>query len=287
MNSSQVSRRRLSRAALVLLLAAISLPRAAAAQAQYHVLEKGETLYSVARAYGVKPDAIAKANSIDDPQRLRAGTRLLIPGAGSPPAASTYKVVRGDTLYSIARSLGVGLEALRTANKLGAASVIKPGDILEIPAGGKAPATEAPAPSPTPNQAPAPAMPDPVRTSAKAVAKGLSWPCPGEILYLDGKAYGVVIKAKLGEMERAVASGTVSSAGPYRGYGNVAFVLSRSGYIYVYGGLDAISVRAGDRVAAGQALGSVGMDAKQGGPAAYFLVFKNGEAVDPAEAPRD
>jgi hypothetical protein len=29
------------------------------------------------------------------------------------------------------------------------------------------------------------------------------------------------------------------------------------------------------------------MDANQGGPAAYFLVFKDGEAVDPAEAPRD
>lgn len=97
----------------------------------------------------------------------------------------------------------------------------------------------------------------------------------------------MIIKAKLGEAEKAVAAGTVSSAGPYRGYGNVVFVLSRSGHIYVYGGNDRISVRAGDRIAAGQELGNVGMDAKQGGPVAYFLVFKNGEAVDPAEAPRD
>ncbi len=64
-----------------------------------------------------------------------------------------------------------------------------------------------------------------MRTTAKAVDKGLAWPCPGEILYLDGKAYGIVIKSKLGEAEKAVASGTVSSAGPYRGYGNVVFVL--------------------------------------------------------------
>ena len=130
-------------------------------------------------------------------------------------------------------------------------------------------------------------MPEPVKTSAKQVSKGLSWPCPGEILYLDGKAYGVIIKTKLGDIERAVASGTVSSAGPYRGYGNVVFVLSRTGHIYVYGGNDRISVRAGDRIVAGQELGTVGMDSKQGGPVAYFLVFKNGEAVDPAEAPRD
>jgi murein DD-endopeptidase MepM/ murein hydrolase activator NlpD len=281
--------RRLPRAALALALLAASLPWAAAAQAQYHVLEKGETLYSVARAYGLKPEALAKANSIDDPARLRAGTRLLIPGAeakdapsdaqDSPPAsATTYRVVKGDTLFSIAKAYGVGLPALRAANKLGPSSVIKPGDTLAIPAGGKSPASDSGA---------APAMPDAVKTSAKAVSKGLSWPCPGEILYLDGKAYGVIIKAKQGEIERAVTAGTVSSAGPYRGYGNVVFILSRTGHIYVYGGNDRLSVRAGDHIAAGQELGRVGVDLKQGAPVAYFLVFKNGAAVDPAAAPRD
>jgi septal ring factor EnvC (AmiA/AmiB activator) len=130
-------------------------------------------------------------------------------------------------------------------------------------------------------------MPDPVKTSVKTINKHITWPCPGEILYLEGKAYGVIIKSKQDEIQRAVTAGTVSSAGPYRGYGNVVFVLSRTGHIYVYGGNDRISVRAGDRVSAGQELGRVGMDLKQGGPAAYFLVFKNGVAVDPALAPRD
>jgi murein DD-endopeptidase MepM/ murein hydrolase activator NlpD len=317
--------RRFSRAAFTLALLVAALPWAAAAQAVYHILEKGETLYSVARAYGLKPDVIAKANSIDDPSKLRAGTKLLIPGArpdapampndatGMPDgpalssdasavpedaagaaqtAAQKYKVVKGDTLFSIARAYSVGLDSLRAANRLGPSSVIKPGDILSIPAGGKAPVSgsggKASASGSGSKSAPtAPAMPDPVKTSVKAVSKGLSWPCPGEILYLDGKAYGVIIKAKQGEIERAVAAGVVSSAGPYRGYGNVVFVLSRTGHIYVYGGNDRIVVRAGDRVVAGQELGTVGIDAKQGGSAAYFLVFKNGEAVDPAEAPRD
>ena len=123
--------------------------------------------------------------------------------------------------------------------------------------------------------------------NATSVDAAIPWPCQGEILYLEGKAYGVVIRAKLGESEKAIASGTVSSAGPYQGYGNVVFVLGRGGYVYVYGGNDSISVRAGDRITAGQEMGRVGMDAKLGGPAAYFLVFKDGEAVDPAKAPRD
>jgi murein DD-endopeptidase MepM/ murein hydrolase activator NlpD len=303
--------RRLSRAALVLMLLALASPWAAAAQALYHILEKGETLYSVARAYGLKPEALAEANSIADPAKLRAGMKLLIPGASvaapaseatpapvAPPAATQdgaatgqgvgveYKVVKGDTLFSIAKTYGVSLDALRAVNKLSVKTLIKPGDTLKIPSGGKAIASSTGDKALQPPTA-APAMPDAVKTSAKAVGKGLSWPCPGEILYLDGKAYGVIIKAKQGEVERAVTAGTVSSAGPYRGYGNVVFVLSRTGYIYVYGGNERISVRAGDRVMAGQELGMVGMDAKQGGPAAYFLVFKNGEAVDPAEAPRD
>ncbi len=287
---------RISRLAVVAFFLLSSLPRLAAAQAQYHILEKGETLYSVARAYGVKPELIAAANSIDDPSKLRAGKKLIIPGdaataaddtAGGGAAAAkktTHKVVKGETLYSIAKTFGVGLDALMAANKLAAASVIKAGDTLMIPSGGKPRATAVS--TTAAGQSAAPAMPDAVKTSAKATSAALSWPCPGDILYLDGKAYGVVIKAKLGEVQRAIADGTVSSAGPYRGYGNVVFVLSH-GFIYVYGGNEGLSVRAGDQVKKGQELGKIGMDSKQGGPTAYFLVFKNGSAIDPATAPRD
>ena len=313
-----VSRRGPSRAVLLVFLLGLALPAFAQADAVYHVLAKGETLYSVARSYGITVDAIVKANSIADPSRLKLGMKLLIPGteasaatAGEAGAPLTYKVAKGDTLFSIARSYGVSVDALRKANKLAASSVLKCGEKLELPAGAKAPdpvpaAQVAPAASAPVTSAPAasdpattaqpvsrpaakssPVEPEAVKTSVKTVDRALSWPCEGEILYLDGKVYGIVIKAKEGAIERAVAAGTVSSAGPYRGYGNVVFVLSRTGHIYVYGGNDSLSVRAGDKVVAGQALGKVGMDAKQGSPAAYFLVFKNGEAVDPALAPRD
>ena len=313
--------RRVARFAFAFSLLAATLSWAAAAQGQYHVLAKGETLYSVAKQYGLKPGDIAKANSIDDPSKLKAGTKLLIPGSGdsvapagadatakgpvavSSTAATTHKVVKGDTLFSIARAYGVELSDLRAANKLSASSTIKPGDTLKIPAGGKpgvgTVASSGPAVESTPGSGTVetvkpgairtvePIVPDAVKTSVKTVSNKVSWPCPGEILYLEGKAYGVIIKSKLGEVSRAVTAGTVSSAGPYRGYGNVVFILSRTGHIYVYGGNDRISVRAGDRVSVGQELGRVGQDLKQGGPVAYFLVFKDGEPVDPALAPRD
>jgi murein DD-endopeptidase MepM/ murein hydrolase activator NlpD len=303
MSASLCPSRRNVRAFVFFVLLAMAIG-AEGAEALYHVLEKGETLYSIAHTYGISPIALAAANSINDPEHLRVGTKLLIPGATkeSAPAASstpssprTYKVAKDDTLYSIARNYGVSVEALRAANKLKSSSIIRSGDILELPSGATAPTGAAPvatSPSSTPGTTTAnppstgPAMPDPVKTTVKPVSKALVWPCSGNILYMDGKVYGVLIKSKVGEAEKAVAAGTVSSAGPYRGYGNVVFVQSRTGHIYVYGGNDSLSVRAGDKVVAGQELGKVGMDLKQGGAAAYFLVFKDGEALDPAEAPR-
>jgi murein DD-endopeptidase MepM/ murein hydrolase activator NlpD len=235
----------------------------------YHVIKKGETLYSVAKVYGLSPDAIAKANDIDDPARLRIGTRLLIP--------SVHRVAKGETLFGIARTYGVGLEALRKANGLTEASVIKPGDSVLIPS------AAAPAP---PAAAPAP-IPDTVRLSPRTAEAKVIWPCLGEVSYLDGKAYGVVIKTKPGEPQKAVASGTVTFADVFRGYGRVVMVVSSNGFTYVYGGNDVISVQAGEKVRSGQEIGKIGVDARQGGPAAYFLVTKDGEAVDPALAPRD
>jgi murein DD-endopeptidase MepM/ murein hydrolase activator NlpD len=196
-----------------------------------------------------------------------------------------HVVRKGETLYSIAKAFGVSVDILRSENKLSPSSLLKAGDLLRIPLGGKAQATAAPAAGAAPAD-PKPAMPDAVKTSVKTVAKSVSWPCSGEVRYLDGKAYGVVIRSKQGESQKALTAGKVSIAGPYRGYGNVVFVLSQ-GFVYVYGGNDAISVRVGDRVKAGQEIGKVGIDGKLGGPAAYFFVYRNGEAIDPATAPRD
>lgn len=45
-----------------------------------HVVERGETLYSIARRYGVAVDVLQRVNDLDDPSRLAAGQRLWIPG---------------------------------------------------------------------------------------------------------------------------------------------------------------------------------------------------------------
>lgn len=51
-----------------------------AEEAVYHILRHGQTLYSVARMYGVRLDMLLDANGISDPTRVPADTPILIPG---------------------------------------------------------------------------------------------------------------------------------------------------------------------------------------------------------------
>ena len=63
--------------------------------------------------------------------------------------------------------------------------------------------------------------------------------------------------------------------------------LSKSGYVYVYGGIESLGVKTGDHLVSGNEIGKIGVDAKDGAPIAYFFVFRNGQPIDPATAPRD
>ncbi len=57
------------------------------ADANTHVVARGETLTSIARLHKVTIDELQKLNHIEDATKLRAGQTLVIPGA-SPAAAS-------------------------------------------------------------------------------------------------------------------------------------------------------------------------------------------------------
>ncbi len=254
-----------------------------------HVLEKGETIFGVARKYSVPYEAVIAVNRIEDPRRVFPGTRLVIP--------ASHKVEKGQTLYGIARTYGVALEELRRVNKLGDGALIKPGDILVLPENalpsGSASQPQSPAPASAPGGSPErPAAPGkaapgtPAKTSAKPVPAA-TWPAEGEASYLDGKLFGVGIRTREKAPIRAVRSGTVVSAGPFRGFGRVAFIQAKDGLIYVYGGAETLGVRIGESVRAGSEIGKVGIDLKEGLPIAYFLVFKKGNALDPATVPRE
>ena len=53
-----------------------------------HVVAKGETLISIAKAHKVDVDALQKHNGIEDARKLQAGQTIMIPTPGQSPGAS-------------------------------------------------------------------------------------------------------------------------------------------------------------------------------------------------------
>ena len=49
-----------------------------------HTVKKGETLYRIAKAYGIDPRELAEINDLPDPRTLKPGVELFIPGALRP-----------------------------------------------------------------------------------------------------------------------------------------------------------------------------------------------------------
>ncbi|MGD8969191.1 MAG: LysM peptidoglycan-binding domain-containing protein [Anaerolineae bacterium] len=101
-----------------------------------HVVRRGETLYSIARRYGVDMWAVARANGITNPNRIYAGQRLVIPTGQRGDRRHTgavHVVQRGETLYRIALNYGVSRWAVARANHIANPNHIYVGQRLIIP----------------------------------------------------------------------------------------------------------------------------------------------------------
>jgi LysM repeat protein len=139
------------------LFAAMPARPASANYGTVHCVRYGETLYSIGRWYGVSPWAIANHNGLHNPNYIRAGSCLSIPGSGYYHGGYQYKggyhykgghgyyhggyghqagwhvVKHGETLYSIGRWYGVSPWAIAKANGLYNVNYIRAGQSLYIP----------------------------------------------------------------------------------------------------------------------------------------------------------
>jgi membrane-bound lytic murein transglycosylase D len=131
-----------------------------------HRVERGETLSTIASQYGVSQNALAEANDLRRPYRLRVGQVLALPErAGRAPAGPVvaqvpketapaakptptpptgvvgterYVVRRGDTLGKIAKKHGLTEEALMEMNNIRNRQFIYEGQVLALAASARA-----------------------------------------------------------------------------------------------------------------------------------------------------
>jgi len=103
--------------------------------AQYHLVKKGETLYSISRRYGVAVDDLKKWNELTS-NDLKPGMNLAIldsratpvvnPAVKPEPDVMFHEVVSGETLYGIARKYDLSVKDIIEAN------LIEDGDSLAV-----------------------------------------------------------------------------------------------------------------------------------------------------------
>lgn len=114
------------------------------AGSDYYVVKKGDTLWSIARAYGLTVDKLKSLNNLTS-NNLTIGDSLIVKdSSGSSDNSSSgdnnkyYIVKKGDSLYSIARSNNMTVDELKTLNNL-TSNILSIGQRLIISRGSNVP----------------------------------------------------------------------------------------------------------------------------------------------------
>lgn len=95
---------------------------------QIEVVRPGETVWSIARRYGMTVEQVAEANGLSDPDRLVVGQALVIPVDGN-----NHLVAPGETLWMIAMRYGVSVEQLMELNGIDDPANVPIGTVLRLP----------------------------------------------------------------------------------------------------------------------------------------------------------
>jgi lipoprotein NlpD len=227
------------------------------------------------------------------------------PGASERP--STYRVLRGDTLFSIAFRYGLDYRRLAAANNIAPPYTIYAGQPLLLaeadppaprpiqkkaapvakpsPAGAPTEGSATPAASPQRRPAAAATVPAAAAAADNRPVSAWRWPAAGRVARrFDGARHkGIDIDGERGDEIRAVAGGRVVYAGSgIAGYGLMLIVRHNDEYLSAYGHNDVLLVEEGDSVRPGQLvarMGSSGTDSVK----LHFELRRRGRPVDPLQ----
>jgi murein DD-endopeptidase MepM/ murein hydrolase activator NlpD len=288
-----------------------------------HRLERGETLWDVARAYDVSIDTLLRRNGLSEDAmgELQIGQAIVVPGIkqsqvrqsapGKKPRGLTHELAPGETVWDLARRYGVSVSELMAANRLTAEEVenIRDGKRIFVPGveddgKGRARRPFTPRQRKALNHAKRLGLGS-VR-AAGALLHGrvdrrwtiaaenagrfpgtLKWPvAKGWFVRGYGSGHGGYHKAmdimgRTGWNVRASAPGIVGYSGDeVPGFGNMVMVVHSGGFVTLYAHNSVNFVVAGELVQRGAILAEVGSTGRSMGPHVHFELIQGGQNCD-------
>jgi murein DD-endopeptidase MepM/ murein hydrolase activator NlpD len=256
---------------------ALAAPKAAVAAApvsappSVHVVNRGDTLMSIAHRNRVPAAELAKVNSLDPKAKLKLGQKITVPGAKSAaaPAAAPTAQAAGAQPGAVAAP----------ATKLAAAAPEPPKEKARL-----AQATTTP-------EAAVAATETPVKTAeATGALPTFRWPVRGRVVTgygakTNGKSNdGINVAVPEGTPVKAAEDGVVAYSGnELKGYGNLVLVRHSNGYVTAYAHASELLVKRGETIKRGQIIAKSGQSGEVGSPQLHFEIRKGSSPVDPLQ----
>jgi lipoprotein NlpD len=273
---------------------------------EFHDVQRGETLYSIALEYGLPYRDLAQWNGLENPAILGAGQRLRLtpPEAGAAPSTGDAGVVvtplgqadLGGAASETAKPTPPGTPIARYETPVPPSAVM--GSLKTEPKAVKLPYSDkalaqlqnATVSSDVKAEAkPSEVKPAPGSTPAPATSGDddrIDWirPTKGKVqTAFSDASKGIDIPGRSGQLVFAAAAGKVIHVGSnLRGYGKLVIIQHSSMFLSAYAHNSKILVKEGDRVSKGQKIAEMGnSDTDQ--MKLHFEIRRFGKPVDPAK----
>lgn len=246
-----------------------------------HVVEPGETAYTIARLYNVSVTALASWNGLDRNLSVREGQQLLIPVADEQASQATAVAPVAVASNSSSAPATSPTPAPKPTQVAAAATVSSPGQgsVITAPPSAKK-ALPKPVEAVKPPESPKMAE---TQTAEASSSRKLLKPVNGKVLRgFSSKAggnEGIDFGAPAGTAVKAAENGTVALISKSVSDTTIILIRHPDNLYTVYSNVGSAGVKKGDKVSRGQNIGKVA----GGSPAfVHFEVRRGTEAVDPA-----
>jgi murein DD-endopeptidase MepM/ murein hydrolase activator NlpD len=240
-----------------------------------HVVQSGETLYSLSRRYHKQPMLIAQANNVGLDHKVKIGDRVIIPGAG--PIAPVAAVKPAPQRVAEVKP--------KVVKPQGSPGIAPPNATARV----VTPAAD-PAPEPAPQQQQAAPPPAAAAPEATGSAPSFRWPVRGRVNEgfgprpSGGQNDGINVAVPQGTPIKSAEDGVVAYAGSeLKGYGNLVLIRHSNGFVTAYAHASELSVKKGEQVKRGQVIGKSGATGNVTSPQLHFEVRKGATPVDPMQ----